>query len=197
MRRWPGVAPVYGWMRLDARGRWRIVRRDRSDFDPTRDAEGETIGSPSLVDFIGRNYAADPEGSWYWQNGPQRVYLALETAPIIYRVLERRDGRPGKALVAHTGYRAHRLVGGWLDPAMRIYLLTDLGPGMVHDQDLAQLDLSGLDDCCNGQTPEPPANPQFTLCWTDLDGTRQSLPLRRTEDAATSLGFVRNPQPAL
>jgi len=197
MRRWPGVAPVYGWMRLDARGRWRILRRDRADFDPTREAEGETIGSPSLVDYIGRNYAPDPEGAWYWQNGPQRVYLALETAPLIYRVLERRDGRPGKALVAHTGFRAHRLVGGWLDPAMRVYLLTDLGPGMVHDQDLAQLDLSDQDENCNAQALEHAAKARLILRWTDLDATVQSLSLRCTEDAATSLGFVRNPQPAV
>jgi hypothetical protein len=80
---------------------------------------------------------------------------------------------------------------------MRVYLLTDLGPGMVHDQDLAQLDLSGTKDCCDGRALELAANPQLTLRWTDLDGTGQSLTLQRTEDAATSLGFVRNPQPAV
>jgi len=195
MRRWPGIAPVYGWMRLDARGRWRILRRDRADFDPVRDAQGETIGSPALNDYIARNYAADTDGAWFWQNGPQRVYLALETAPLIYRVLERRDGQPGKALVAHTGYRAEEIAGAWIDPDGRVYLRTELGPGMVHDQDLVHLALPELADSAPEAWCTDAHSTLGSLHWTDLQGSVVAVPLRLAHDAAQVLGFVRNPRP--
>lgn len=193
-QRWSGVAPVYGWLRLDSRGRWRLIRRDRADFDSLRDAQGDPISSPGLIDFIGRNYAPDAEGAWYWQNGPQRVYVALETAPLIYRVLERRDAGPGRALVAHTGYRAECLESVWIDPGMQVFVRTELGPGMVHDQDLALLDMVGMDEPWTGSAASLGGKSPATLRWTDLHGHRRSIALQWTEDAALALGFVCNPQ---
>jgi hypothetical protein len=69
LAKWPNVPAVYGWLSLDRRGNWRI--------------KGETIGNPALRDFIGRNYEADDEGRWYFQNGPQRVYVALAYTPLV------------------------------------------------------------------------------------------------------------------
>jgi hypothetical protein len=39
-----------------------------------------------LVDFIQRNYDHDADGCWYFQNGPQRVYVELEAAPWVLRI---------------------------------------------------------------------------------------------------------------
>ena len=62
MQRWPDVPAVYGWLRLDRRGRWMLVDRGRLGFDEVRDAAGSPITSEQIVEFIGRNYQADPQG---------------------------------------------------------------------------------------------------------------------------------------
>ena len=69
MARWPNVPAVYGWLSLDRRGNWRI--------------KGEKIANAALRDFIGRNYASDERGCWYFQNGPQRVFVSLAYTPLV------------------------------------------------------------------------------------------------------------------
>lgn len=80
--KWPNVPAVFGWLSLDRRGNWRI--------------KGERISNMALREFICRNYEPDAQGRWYFQNGPQRVYVALEYAPLVVRF----DG-PG--LTDHCG----------------------------------------------------------------------------------------------
>jgi hypothetical protein len=67
--RWPDVPAVYGWLSLDRRGGWRI--------------KGERVGNTALREFIGRNYLADERGCWFFQNGPQRVFVALAYTPLV------------------------------------------------------------------------------------------------------------------
>jgi hypothetical protein len=69
LARWPDVPAVYGWLALDRRGNWLI--------------KGERIGNPALRDFIGRNYEADERGCWFFQNGPQRVFVSLAYTPLV------------------------------------------------------------------------------------------------------------------
>ena len=144
MKRWPNVPAVFGWLRLDRRGQWMLVDRGRPGFDEVRDGAGSPITSPQIVDFIGRNYQADAQGRWYWQNGPQRAYVDLDLAPLVLRVLGHgADAR----LVAHTGHLVSEVVSAWRTDAGDLLLVTDLGPGAVHDLDLAALDLDfGPDD---------------------------------------------------
>ena len=75
--RWPQVPAVYGWLALDRRGDWRMR-------DPGRETFGR-IGNAALRAFIARNYAADARGCWYFQNGPQRVYVTLAYTPFVLR----------------------------------------------------------------------------------------------------------------
>ncbi len=82
LAKWPNVPAVYGWLALDRRGNWRI--------------KGETIGNAALRDFIGRNYQADGEGRWYFQNGPQRVYVVMAYTPLVVHY-------EGDQLVDHCG----------------------------------------------------------------------------------------------
>ena len=67
--RWPNVPAVYGWLALDRRGNFLI--------------KGERIGNAALREFICRNYAADERGCWYFQNGPQRVFVRLAYTPLV------------------------------------------------------------------------------------------------------------------
>src|SRR5947209_1505295 len=69
LTKWPNVPAVFGWLELDRRGNWRI--------------KGEIIGNRGLREFIGRNYERDSLGRWYFQNGPQRVYVRLAYAPFV------------------------------------------------------------------------------------------------------------------
>ena len=82
MAKWPNVPAVYGWLSLDRRGNWLI--------------KGERISNPALREFIARNYESDPGGRWYFQNGPQRVYVALAYTPLVVHY-------EGDALFDHCG----------------------------------------------------------------------------------------------
>src|SRR5690606_35856163 len=82
MARWPDVPAAYGWLRLGRRGQWFLIDRNMPGFDERRHGEGSAIGNEQIREFIGRNYQADADGRWYWQNGPQRAYADLEAAPL-------------------------------------------------------------------------------------------------------------------
>lgn len=152
MTRWPEVPAVHGWLRLDRRGRWMLVDRGRPGFDEALHGEGSPITNARIVDFIGRNYTADSDGRWYWQNGPQRVFVDIETAPLILRVI---GSGPQARLVTHTGEAVGRVHEAWRGAAGELILLTDLGPGAVHDLDLAALaiDESADDTDRSGEAP--------------------------------------------
>lgn len=81
MAKWPNVPHCYGWLRLDARG----VFRMRDEVAQKNATAGDPIRHTSLLAFIYRNYASDATGAWFFQNGPQRVYVDLETTPYIAR----------------------------------------------------------------------------------------------------------------
>jgi hypothetical protein len=115
--RWPNVPSVFGWLQLTARGQWRI--------------RGESIGNAAIREFIGRNYAHDTAGRWYFQNGPQRVFVELEVTPWIVRI------DAGGALSMHTGQSPAVLRSAALLDDGRFVLDTDLGAALVDDRDSA------------------------------------------------------------
>jgi len=78
LAKWPHVPAVYGWLSLDRRGNW-LIRSTRATD------RFERIGNAALREFIGRNYQADEKGRWYFQNGPQRVYVSLAYTPLVVR----------------------------------------------------------------------------------------------------------------
>ncbi len=124
MLKWPDVPAVCGWLRLDRRGRWRI-RTGVASSGPVFEA----ISNPSLCEFIARNYSSDAEGRWYFQNGPQRVYVALDYAPYVFRV-------EGGRLLDHCG-AAGEPDGAWLDEEGSVVLQAGPRVGGLDDRDLA------------------------------------------------------------
>jgi hypothetical protein len=134
MAKWPNVPDCYGWLGLDARGNW-YMRDDRAQAagpfaGGNAAAKGSLLRHDKLIDFIQRNYAADAQGRWFFQNGPQRVFVELEATPWIWRI------QPDLSVQAHTG-RPAQVQQCLLDERGRVYLLTDLGFGLVHTQDVA------------------------------------------------------------
>jgi hypothetical protein len=121
MAKWPNVPAVYGWLSLDRRGNWLI--------------KGERIANAALRDFISRNYEADSAGRWYFQNGPQRVYVALAYTPLVvhYEGDELRD-HCGRAFAARATY---------LDDEGSVLIEGEGVIALLDDRDLARYADSG------------------------------------------------------
>ena len=131
MAKWPNVPDCYGWLGLDARGDW-YMRDDQTQALGTfTQSKGSRLQHEKLIAFIGRNYASDKQGHWYFQNGPQRVYVELEATPWVWRL------QPDGTIHAHTGMpvRMQRCI---MDEHGRVYLDTEQGFGLLHTQDVVQ-----------------------------------------------------------
>jgi hypothetical protein len=136
MVKWPDVPDCYGWLGLDSRGHW-WMRDDTTQAlgafqSGLPGAKGSMLQHEKLIDFIHRNYAADEQGCWYFQNGPQRVYIELEATPHVWRVSDEFEVR------SHTGYlvKANECM---MDENGRVYLTTAQGLGLVHSLDVVRV----------------------------------------------------------
>ena len=132
LKKWPGVPHCFGWLALDARGDWYMRDERIQRAGAFAQVKGSRIEHDGLKAFIERNYQADAQGRWFFQNGPQRVYVQLEAAPWVWRLLWPDDAL---TVTSHTGRRAIADTV-WLDESGRLFLDTDLGLGIVHSQDM-------------------------------------------------------------
>ena len=119
MARWPNVPAVYGWMSLDRRGRWCL--------------QGGPVVHHGAIAFMNRNYACNADGQWYFQNGPQRVFVDLDYTPWIYSL----DG--AGVLIDHVDNPVNELRGAWLDEEGNLLLLGERGIGLLCDRDLGPM----------------------------------------------------------
>ena len=128
VEKWPNVPAVAGWLRLDRRGEWWIRMGEAED------APFDRITSPALIAFIGRNYDRDDRGRYYFQNGPQRVYVALEYAPYVLRLDDTQGG-----LITHNDVVVRSIGAAFIDEEGSLVLNTDIGLGLVLDRDLERI----------------------------------------------------------
>jgi hypothetical protein len=189
MAKWPNVPNCYGWLALDARGHWRLRDQRTQDLD----LPGDRLAHAALIAFINRNYARDERGCWFFQNGPQRVYVNLETAPYISTVAG--DG----VLTLHTGAPLERIDEALMTRDGALILVRDDVAAQLDDRDLAQvLGRLRLDDA--------EMNDEALLGWLESDTPRGTLtlldgdravPVMRiaTADVAAHCRFVRRPAP--
>jgi hypothetical protein len=122
MAKWPDVPDVYGWLSLDRRGNW-LIRSTSAT------SSFERIGNAAFRDFISRNYARDARGCWYFQNGPQRVFVRLAYTPLVLHF-------DGDALLDHCG-RAFVSEQAFLDEEGSVLMMGKPGVGVLDDRDLA------------------------------------------------------------
>lgn len=130
MAKWPDVPAVFGWLSLSARANWLLHPRG----DATEGSTGEAITNGQILTFIARNYASDPLGRWFFQNGPQRVYVRIDAAPLIIYV----DDATG-ILRTHLGKDIQDISHWWIDGEGRLFISSEQGPGLVIDKDLPRL----------------------------------------------------------
>lgn len=192
MAKWPNVPHCFGWLMLDARGNWRM----RDERAQQLNLAGDKINHPALLGFINRNYTHDTEGRWYFQNGPQRVYVDLEIAPYIVRT------DPAAGLLLHTGTALPTPTRAGLTPAGRLLLMTEEIVAVLDDRDVAGM-LSNLTQ--DGQA----ASDEQVLAWLDeaeenrraslsLHCAGQTLRLQHLDEKnlAGQFGFVTHPRAA-
>jgi hypothetical protein len=97
LAKWPNVPHCTGWLLLDRRGQWRM----RDEIAQARGELGTPIRHAALVGFIERNYERDEDGCWFFQNGPQRVFVELAYTPWVVRLALPSPGEP--VLTDQTG----------------------------------------------------------------------------------------------
>jgi Protein of unknown function (DUF2946) len=114
LAKWPNVPAVYGWLELDRRGNWLI--------------KGSRIGNAALREFIARNYDADERGRWFFQNGPQRVYVRLAYTPFVLHY-------EGERLLDHCGLPVEPLET-FVDDEGSVLIRGERGIGLLDDRDL-------------------------------------------------------------
>jgi hypothetical protein len=114
--KWPNVPAVFGWLELDRRGNWRI--------------KGEKISNAALREFIARNYECDERGRWFFQNGPQRVYVRLACTPLVVHY-------EGEALFDHCG-RPFSAREVFQDDEGSVLMSSERGLALLDDRDLAR-----------------------------------------------------------
>ena len=117
MAKWPNVPAVYGWLSLDRRGSWRI--------------KAERISNAALREFIARNYQADERGCWYFQNGPQRVFVELAYTPLVVHYED-------EALLDHCA-RPFSSRSFFQDDEGSVLVEGERGIALLDDRDLSRL----------------------------------------------------------
>jgi hypothetical protein len=128
LAKWPNVPDCYGWLLLDARGAFRM----RDDAAQAANALGDVIRHPALLSFIYRNYLRNSDGAWFFQNGPQRVFVQLAQTPFIART----DPRFG--FVTHDGAPLNTIEQAWITTVGKLILGYGERIAMLDDRDLAE-----------------------------------------------------------
>ena len=115
LMKWPNVPDCFGWLALDRRGQWRM----RDEFIQQHNLPGQAIQHTALNEFIARNYARDELGRYFFQNGPQRVFVTLDATPWIVRIT---PSSKGKALINQC-YQTMDPVAALSDEKGNIYIV--------------------------------------------------------------------------
>ena len=187
MAKWPNVPHCYGWLGLDARGAWRM----RDEAAQQAGLPGDRLDNQKLVGFINRNYGHDERGNWYFQNGPQRVYVNLEATPFIART------DPQQGLLLQTGQALTQVEHVYLSDAGAVLFVAGDIVAQLDDRDVAQV-LGQL------QLAGSAASDDDVMAWLDdgdgaltLPWNGASLAVERVtnDELQQRFGFNQRPAP--
>jgi len=152
---------------------------------------GDKITHPALLSFIARNYTHDDDGRWYFQNGPQRVYVNLEATPYIART------DPAQGFVLHTGEPLALIDDAWITGNGDLILEADDKVAQIDNRDMAEyLEHLRLDGAAIGD--------EDLIAWLGdaahpgkltLETASRRVPVQRLAEGemAQHFGFVTRP----
>lgn len=188
--KWPNVPHCYGWLALDARGNWRM----RDQRSQALNLPGDTIRHATLLAFINRNYLPDARGCWYFQNGPQRVYVDLEATPYIARTAP-------TGFLLHTGAVLESPQCAYFDAAGCLVLQAAGTLAQIDDRDLAEclslLRMQGLavsDEALCAWLEAGAPRAALALRLPGMEGIAIPVHFKAGEDLMQEQGFVRKPR---
>lgn len=180
MAKWPNVPAVHGWLSLDRRGVWRV--------------KDDPITNRAANRFIGRNYTCDERGWWYFQNGPQRVFVRLDYTPWVLGL------EPDGSLVTHTGRHVHRPSRVLVDEMGCVLVETEFGVGLLSDRDLEAFSNRLADELGQAiDADDAQARLERLACGSDqqltvqLAGQWVAMERIHSRDVATRFGFEPSP----
>lgn len=193
--KWPNVPDCYGWLALDRRGQWRM----RDEFAQQNGLPGKVIEHSALKEFISRNYACDNTGRYFFQNGPQRVFITLTSTPWVASIIPGKNAPkiitqcqteidPSSALSDEHG---NIYIAGLITQSICKDLRTQqfetancLSIALLHDHDLDQFsELAKLrEEACS-----------FGGSW-NWQGKQLALDPIHSEELSKRFGFIKNPQ---
>jgi hypothetical protein len=159
---------------LDARGVWRM----RDERAQSLNLPGDKIRNAALLGFINRNYEHDERGCWYFQNGPQRVYVDLEATPYIAHMT------PDAGLLLHTGAAL---------PVVDAVFLSSEGKCLFRSGEiLAQLDDRDL-AACLGQLRlnSAPVSDDALIAWLENQQEAQTLSIELSAPQSQTISVQR------
>jgi len=194
--KWPNVPDCFGWLALDRRGQWRM----QDEFAQQNQLPGQVIAHVALNEFISRNYACDDLGRYFFQNGPQRVYINLAITPWIARITPSSEGlqiitqcnsaiEPDLALSDENG---NIYIVGLINQtihqhqdATQFNQQNSQSVALLHDHDLDQFsELAKLqEEACS-----------FGGSWT-WHGKQLALEPIHSEELAKRFGYIAKPHP--
>ena len=193
--KWPNVRACFGWLTLDRRGQWRMV----DEFAQQNQLPGQAVQHTILNEFISRNYACDTSGRFFFQNGPQRVFISLAATPWVARITPSEQGtqlitqcqtkiKPSGALSDENGniYIVGRVKHAvYTDNHTQQFEIAEYSSvAILHDHDLDQFsELAKLrEEACS-----------FGGFWSWHDILLPLDPIH-SEELSKRFGFVRKPK---
>lgn len=196
MQKWPDVPAVYGWLSLNAHGDWLL----HTHGGAREGQSGEKIANAQIRHFMNRNYATNEAGEWFFQNGPQRVFVDLACAPYIVRLAD-----DMQTLITHNELPVTRISQWLLDGQGRLYMQTEHGAAMLASRDMGLLStrllaMPGPSGTAAAATPlehnDLQALENGSTLHVSLDGAADwTAPMQWLESThiPARLGFVREP----
>jgi len=185
MAKWPNVPHCYGWLGLDARGCWRMRDQRAQELGLL----GSKIANITLRGFIDRNYLADEQGRYFFQNGPQRVYVELEATPYIAH------SDPQSGWVLHIGVALTSCDAVWMTPDGKLILRSGEYLAQIDDRDMAS---AMTQVCLHGQA----ASDEQVLDWLEnpndsmtflMNGHAVPIKMSKLESLAQAHPYIKSP----
>jgi Protein of unknown function (DUF2946) len=88
LQKWPNVPHCYGWLGFDRRGEWRI----QNEYAQNNKLPGELVTHKGFKNYIQQHLGHDQLGNYFFQNGPQRVYINFAYSPWVVRFYPLQEG---------------------------------------------------------------------------------------------------------